>query len=190
MAFPWSVAADVDTAPRKVQLYGWDSPTRSWHGPDELPFVPGGTRRILGALKRAPGRSWYGAIRFLGHGEPDGRFFAVVHDLDDCAVAMIYCDDSKAGPAAVIAVVPSARRSRLRPEFPFEFLAFTSFLRSTSEEAAQELHERMTAALAESAHGDSLVFSITTGLWVSDQDYILSRCAEMVAMALLEWTGD
>jgi hypothetical protein len=154
-----------------------------------LTYAPGGTGRILSALKRAPGRSWYGAIKFLAPGEPDSRFFAVIHDLDDCAVAMIYCDESKAGPAEIVAVIPAERRARLRAEFPFEFLAFTSFLRSTNEVAAHELYERMAAALTETSETDSLIFSITTGLWATDLDYVLSRCSEMVAMAMLRWAG-
>lgn len=174
----------------KVQWYGWDSLTKSWHGPDELQYTNGGSGRLLNALKRSSGRSWYGPVKCQSPGEPESRFFAVIHDLDDCSVAMIYCDDSKAGPAEIVVAIPAARRARLRAEFAFEFLAFTSFLRSTNEIDGMELHNRMTAALAETCDSDSVVFSITTGLWANDLDYVLSRCAEMVASAMLQWSGE
>jgi len=189
MLSPGNVGELRHAASGKVQLYGWDSATESWHGPDELDCAPGGTSRILTALRRAPGNSWYGAIRFLAPDEPDNRFFALIHDLEDCAVAMIYCDDSKAGPAEIIAVLPAARRSRLRAEFPFEFVAFTGFLRSTNATSGHQLYERMNAALAETGPSDSLIFSITTGLWPDDMGHVLSRCSEAVAMAMLRWAG-
>ena len=46
-----------------------------------------------------------------------------MHDLSDCAIASVYCDESKAGPAEILAVIPAHRRSYLRDEFAFEFLA-------------------------------------------------------------------
>ena len=175
---------------RRIQFYGWDSPTEIWHGPDELEYDLGGARRLLKTLRRASGRSWFGAIKWPSAEGADNRFFAVIHDLGDCAVAMIYCDESKAGPAEVLAVIPAERRSRLRAEFPFEFMAFTSFLRSISEVSTEQLYEKMTAALAETSDTDSLVISITTGLWLNDLDCVLSSCAEMVAMAMLGWSGE
>jgi len=190
MASPCVVQSPRYAPAHKVQFYGWDSPTEIWHGPDELEYDLGGARHLIRALQRSPGRSWYGAIKCPSRGGLADRFFAVIHDLGDCALAMIYCDESKAGPAEILAVIPAERRSRLRAEFPFEFMAFTSFLRSTSEVASEQLYERMTAALAETCDSDSLVISITTGLWANDLDYVLSRCAEMVTMAMLRWSGE
>jgi len=79
----------------------------------------GGARRLISALQQAPGHSWYGTIKCPSPDGPADRFFAVIHDLGDCALAMIYCDESKAGPAEILAVIPADRRSRLRAEFPF-----------------------------------------------------------------------
>jgi hypothetical protein len=67
------------------------------------------------------------------------RFFALVRDLSDCGVASIYCDESKAGPAEILAVIPATRRSHLRDEFAFEFLAFARLLGSLS--AGAELRQ-------------------------------------------------
>ena len=58
---------------------------------------------------------------------------------------MVYCGDSKAGPAEVLVVVPGEFRSRLRPEFAFEFLAYASFLGAISESAAITVQDQITA---------------------------------------------
>jgi len=186
----WSTNHRQYGAVRKVQLYGWDGRTDCWYGPNELDYSNYGGQRLLDALRRAPGRSWYGPVNCSASGEPANRFFALVHDLGDCAVAMIYCDESKTGPAEIVTVIPAERRGRLREEFPFEFLAFTSFLGSTAVSAGQEIHDRVAAAVAETGDSDSLVFSIGTGLWASDLEHVLSRCVEKVAVAMLRWSSE
>jgi hypothetical protein len=103
---------------------------------------------------------------------------------------MVYCGDSKAGPAEVLAVVPGEFRSRLRPEFAFEFLVYASFLGAIGESAAIAVEERITAAIAESTPSDSLVFSLCTGMWPSDRDPALSQCVETIATSLLTWLSE
>src|SRR5215831_15879672 len=102
-----------------VHLYGWDSRSQLWHGPNELAECAP-DKRLLHSLYAAPGSSWYGPVNCCD----GGRFFALVHDLSDCAMAALYCDESKAGPAEILVVIPADRRSRLRAEFSFEFLSF------------------------------------------------------------------
>lgn len=138
---------------------------------------------------RATGPSWFGPVSCSAPDEPSARFFVVAHALPDCAVATIYCEESKAGPAEIVAAIPAQRRARLRPEFAFEFLAFAGFLGSLGGGAELEVGEALSAALAEAPASDSLVFSITTELWTSDLDHVLSRCAEQTALALLRWSG-
>src|SRR4051812_30295551 len=115
-------------AVESLRLYGWDSRTETWHGPDELSCRSLPDNRLLRALGSVAGRSWYGPVKCSAPGEPATRFFALVHDLADCAVASIYCDESKAGPAEVLTVIPAGRRLHLRDEFAFEFLGFAAFL--------------------------------------------------------------
>ena len=105
-------------------------------------------------------------------------------------MAMVYCGDSKAGPAEVLAVIPAELRSRLRPEFAFEFLAFASFLGAIGDAAAITLQDRITAAMEESPATDSLVFSLCTGMWPTDRDPVLSQCIETIAMSLLPWMAE
>jgi len=145
------------------------------------------SQRLEEALLRAPGPAWFGPVSCSAPGDSATRFFVVVHDLTDCALAMIYCEESKTGPAEIVAVIPSERRSRLRPEFAFEFLAFAGFLGSLGGGAELEVSEAFTLALAETAATDSLVISVSTGLWASDDDPVLSRCVEQTAVALLRW---
>jgi len=136
------------------------------------------------------GGSWFGPLQCASPGEPPARFFVTVHDLKDCAVAMVYCGDSKAGPAEVLAVIPAELRARLRPEFAFEFLAFARFLGAFGDAAAITVHDRITAAMEESPPTDSLVFSLCTGMWPADRDPVLSQCIETIAMSLLPWLAE
>jgi hypothetical protein len=100
---------------------------------------------------------------------------------------MIYCNESKTGPAEILAALPAERRTNLRPEFAFEFLAFARFLGSVDAGAELKVHDAITAALAETRDCDSLVFSIGSGLWPSDLDHVLSQCVEKIAVTLLCW---
>ena len=180
--------ARILTITEKAQLYGWDARLRFWHGPDEMDTAAGnGSRRLVDALRRSSGKSWYGPVQSAASGGAPARFFAVVQDLGDAAVGTLYCGESKTGPAEIVAVLPAARRSRLRPEFAFEFLAFASFVGSVAGETDMEIHNHLAAALAETPASDSLVFSIATGLLDGDADYLLSSAVEKIALARLHW---
>jgi hypothetical protein len=177
-------------AQRSVHLYGWDSRTGTWSGPTGLGPAGPASRRLLNTLRAMPRTSWFGSLRCSSPGDQPASFFTLVHRLEDCATAMLYCGDSKAGPAEVLAVIPAELRPRLRPEFAFEFLAFASFLGAIGESTAVNVQDRITAAIEESSAEDSLVFSLCTGLWPSDRDPVLSRCIETVAMGLLPWMAE
>ena len=174
----------------RIQLYGWDSRTESWNGPTGLSFSPRASRRLVQALQAAPGRSWYGPVNCNIQGEAPARFFSLIHALCDCAVAMIYCDDSRTGPVEIVAVVPPELRARLRPDFAFELVAFARFLGALSEEGALTAHDLMAAAIRDSQSSEALVFCISTGLWTSDLDHVLSHCVEKIALSMLEWTAE
>jgi hypothetical protein len=165
-------------------LYGWDSRTQIWHGPSELDRRKVADAPLLQMLERVPGRSWYGPISC---GAPLSRFFVVVHDLQDCGTAAIYCDESKTGPAEVIAVIPACRRSYLRDEFAFEFLAFVRFLGCVSAGAELRLHEELSRALATASDAETMVLAVSSGWWPSDLDLALSCCTEKIALALCRW---
>jgi hypothetical protein len=114
----------------------------------------------------------------------------MIHDLSDCGIASIYCDESKAGPAEILAVIPSERRSHLRDEFAFEFVAFARFLGSLGAGAGLQVHDAIAAAIAEQNDSGTLVFSICSGLWPRDLEPVLARCVEKVAVTLCQWLDD
>lgn len=141
---------------------------------------------MLRALRATSGKSWYGSVNYSVAGFPPVRFFALVHDLTDCACASLYCGESKAGPAEMLAVIPGSRRASLRDDFAFEFLAFACFLGAIRAGAELRAHDAITSALAEHQSGP-LAFSISSGLWPSDLDHCLSLCVERIAVTLCQW---
>jgi hypothetical protein len=173
-----------------IQLYGWDSPTETWNGPTGLSGSLHPSRHLQQALKATPGRSWYGSVNCGVPGEAPTRFFSLIHALRDCAIAMIYCNDSRTGPVEIVAAIPPESRARLRPDFAFEFVAFAQFLGALSEGCASTVHDLMTAAIREAPFSEALVFSISTGLWTSDQNHVLSCCVERIALSMLEWVAE
>jgi hypothetical protein len=173
-----------------ICLYGWDSRSETWHGPNEMGRGILPDNRLLQALRGAPGRSWYGRLKCGISDGPTARFFVLVHDLSDCAIALIYCDESKAGPAEILAIVPANRLSKLRDEFAFEFLAFARFLGSLSLAAELQVHDAIASAIGDQCDSKTSVFSISTGLWSSDLDHVLSSCVERVAVTLCQWLDE
>jgi hypothetical protein len=133
------------------------------------------------------GKSWYGSFNCCTSREPATRFFAVVHDLSDCALALIYCDESKAGPVEILGVIPASRRPHLRDDFAFEFLAFARFLGALNCEAEFQVHDAVASAIADQRDSNAFVFSISSGLWPSDLDPVLSHFVEKVAVTLCHW---
>ncbi len=179
------VSAEAECRP---QIYGWDARSQTWSGPYCLSPLRV-SRRLRDALRNAPGRSWYGRVN-SGAADQEARFFVLMHALGDCAVALIYCDDSKSGPAEIVMAIPPRGSARLRPDFAFEAVAFARFLGAIGEGDAQRVDELMAAAISTAPREDALVFSISTGLWTSDLDYLLSNCVEQVATAALEWLAE
>jgi hypothetical protein len=174
-------------AAETIHIYGWDSPSQTWHGPNE---IGGGNlldRRLLLALQTAPGKSWYGPVNCCIPGEPPARFFALVHDLADCAIASIYCHESKAGPAEILAVIPADRRFHLRDEFAFEFLSYARFLGAVHAGAELQVHDAITSAIADRYDAKAVVLTIGSGLWPRDLEPVLSHCVEKIAVTLCQW---
>lgn len=179
----------VDNSAQRIQLFNWDSRTGTWSAA-ELSASTRPSRRLLEALRGMHNGSWYGPMNCCTSGEPSARFFTIVHNLGDCALAMIYCNESKTGPVEILSVLPSGFRLRVRPEFAFEYVAFARFLGAITEAGALELHDLIAAEIATPAAPDALIFSISTGLWTSDLDHVLSNCIEKVAISILLWLSE
>jgi hypothetical protein len=147
----------------------------------------GAARALLRTLQSAFGHSWYGRVTCNAPGEPETRFFALVHDLSDCGLAMAYCDESKMGPAELLVVIPPERRVHLRPEFAFELLAFARFLATIEAGAELQIHEVIEAAIKAAGASETVVFSISSGIWPHDLEPVVSRCVEKLAVAMCRW---
>ena len=173
--------------PLSIHLYGWDSRSETWHGPNELGSLRIPDARLLQSLRAVPGNSWYGSITCTASEEPASRFFTLVHRLSDCATASIYCHESKAGPAELLAVIPPASHACLRDEFAFEFLAFARFLGVVSAGAELQVHEAIASAIAARLPEETVVFSLNSGLWPDDLEHVLSCCVEKLAVTLATW---
>jgi hypothetical protein len=170
----------------EIRIYGWDARSETWHGPNELRGC-GADKRLLRALQGVHGKSWFGPVTCRSNGEPATRFFALVHDLSDSALASIYCDESKAGPAEILVVIPAHRRPRLREDFAFEFLSHARFLGAIAPGSELRLHDAIAEGLAQPSDSTTLVFSIASGSWPSDLDHVLSGCVEKLAVTLSCW---
>jgi len=103
---------------------------------------------------------------------------------------MVYCNDSRTGPIEIVAVVPPKLRARLRSDFAFEFVAFAQFLGALREDGALTVHDLMSTVIRTAPPSEALVFSISTGLWTSDLDHVLSCCVEKIALSMLEWVAE
>ena len=170
-----------------VQLYGWDSKHTAWHGPNALSKGVKPSSRLLKSLQAVSGKSWFGPLACCSAEQESARFFTLIHDLSDCAVSIIYCDESKAGPAEIVAVIPAGRRACVRPDFAFEFLAFCRFLGVVDAGHECQVHDAIAAGIAEAPAEDHLVFSFSSGMWPEDLDHVLSCCVEQVAVSLCKW---
>jgi hypothetical protein len=95
-----------------------------------------------------------------------------------------------AGLHALLVAIPPGLGERVRPDFAFEFVAFARFLEALSEDAALTVHDLIAASIAEAQPADALVFSISTGLWPSDLDDVLSNCVETAALSMLHWVAE
>ena len=84
----------------------------------------------------------------------------------------------------------TALRTRAALASEREFLAFIRFLGAIGESTALTVHDMIADAIGKTRLEDSLVFSISTGLWSVDLDEVLSRCIERLSAGLLEWVAE
>lgn len=186
---PSAHKARTTAAKLRFQWYAWDAHSSNWSGPDTVQLPRNAARHLTRELRDAPGRSWFGPLICKVEGEPEHRMFALMHDLKDCAVGLLYCEESKAGPLEIAIIIPASRRRHLRPDFGFEALAFTTFLGVVPPGTELDIQDGITSAIDSADGSESLVFSISTGLWPRDYDLALSLCTETIAAAAMHWLG-
>ncbi len=173
-----------------VELHGWDSLARAWHGPTELTFTLRGCGRILSQLREMPG-SWYGKLRTEAPGELPLDFHVSIHDLCDAGLALLDIEGSSGGPLEVILAIPAQRRARIRPEMAFEFVAFLGFLRGLENPGSEmAMHDYIQRVLGEADELSTLVFSIETRFVVPESRLLISEQAERLAMSMIAWMAE
>jgi len=171
---------------RRIELHGWDSSARAWHGPDELTFALDGCGPILRKLRELPG-SWHGRLPAKQPGEPLVSVCAAIYDLGDAGLATIDIEGSPGGPLEVLLVIPAHRRSAIRPEMAFEFVSFLRFLEGRDSLGTEvAVHDYIERVLADGAQPATLVFSIETRPVLPEVRLLISQQAERLAMSMIE----
>ena len=175
---------------RLVELHGWDSRAGAWHGPTELTFTLRGCGRILSQLRELPG-SWYGKLRTEEPEEPPLGFHVSIHDLSDAGLALLDIEGSPGGPLEVILAIPAQRRTRIRPELAFEFVAFLGFLKGLENPGSEmAIHDYVQRVLGEAGEPRDLVFSIETRFFVPESRMLISEQAARLAMSMIAWMAE
>lgn len=169
-----------------VYLHGWDATAEFWHGPTPLTRARG--RGHAGAERIRNARSgFHGKLLCSVPGLPCLEFDTAVYDLMDIGVAIVHLDGAEGGPAGVIAVVPAARRERLRPEFAFEFVTLLSFFAGPSKAGSElAIHDYIDAVVRTGAPGTQ-VFTVETAKLDPDVGIVLSAYFEDLASATVDW---
>ena len=173
-----------------IELHGWDAPTQTWHGPDELAYNVAPCRRILNQLRRLPG-SWYGRLQSHRPDELALNFRASIHDLGDAGLAVIDMEGSPGGPLQIVLVVPARRLARIRPDLAFEFVSFVRFLEGPETLGAElAIHDRIQQVLSHAGEPRNLVFSIESRHVLPEYRIALSEHVERLATSMIAWTTE
>jgi hypothetical protein len=173
--------------PTAVELHGWDAASACWHGPDELHCSVAGCRGLVSKLRAAAG-TWYGPLRTQVPGGPALTLWAATRDLDDAGLATLDMEGSSGGPLQTILIVPAQRRSRLRPDLAFEFVAYLRFLEgreTTGSEMA--IHDHIERTLQQSSPDKTLVFSVESRMALEETRIALSEATDRLVSCLLAW---
>jgi hypothetical protein len=167
-------------------LHGWDFRASFWHGPVPLNRSGRRVRAISRKLQHTPG-TFHGNLRCSVPGLPCIEFHTTVYDLSDIGVAVIHVDGESGGPAAVLAVIPAARRKRLRAEFPFEFVTSVAFLGGSMKGGSElALHDYIEDVLRTEL-SSTQIFTIETAELSPEVSIVLSEHFEHLSAAMLEW---
>ena len=169
-----------------VTIHGWDCNEGSWHGPTPLTRGVRGARTTAARIKNAQG-AFHGRLRCSLPGLPCIEFQTSVYDLLDVGFAIVHLDGAYDTPAGIVAVIPATRRSRLRPEFAFEFVTVLSFLGvSAGNDSELAIHDYIEAVLRAPVSGTE-VFTAEAADLNPDASIVLSAHFEHLAAAMVVW---
>jgi len=170
----------------EVYLHGWDATAGFWHGPTPLSRPARGAHATSEKIRSARG-SFHGKLRCSVPGLPCLEFHNAVYDLSDIGLAIVHPDGARGGPSGVMAVIPAARRGRLRVEFAFEFVTLLSFFAGPVKAGSElAIHDYIEEVLRTATPG-TLVFTVETAELDEDVSIALSRHFEHLAGAMVDW---
>jgi hypothetical protein len=167
-----------------IRIHGWDA--TGWFS-----HQPTGVRpaSLLRKLKKAPG-AFHGRFACRVPGTPVLDIQATAYDLADSGLAIVHLDDDPGGPIGALTVIPAHRRSRLRNDFAFGYVAHLSFLGGLitpdSELAIYEYIENTLRTQPPS----TLVFTVEAARLCPDVSIALSAFVEQLSAAMLHWLCD
>ncbi|MBZ5584965.1 MAG: hypothetical protein LAQ30_22695 [Acidobacteriia bacterium] len=174
----------------RIELHGWDSRSRAWHGPDEISFTLAGTRRILNKLRELAG-CWHGKLQAQGPGVPPLTFCAQIYDLGDAGLATVDMEGSPAGPLEIMLAIPPQRRARLRPELAFEFASYLRFLEGPESQGVEmAIHDHVENAIRESDPATTLLISVEMRFLTPEVHILVADAAGKLAMSLIAWLAE
>lgn len=174
----------------RIELHGWDSGLRGWHGPDELSFTLHGCRGILRRLRQAPG-SWYGRLHAKGEIGASLSLCVSIHDLGDAGLAAVDIEDSSGGPMEIVLVIPPQRRRRVRPDLAFEFVSFLRFLEGPESPGSEmALHDYIEGVLHEKRETGTLIFSVERRSVIPEMQVLVSERIEALYMSMIVWMAE
>jgi len=150
------------------------------------------TRSVRGGHSTAPKiknarGAFNGVLRCSVPGLPSIDFHTTVYDLMDAGVAIVHLDGAKGGPAGIMAVVPAARRNRLRPEFAFEFVTLLSFLGAPTRGGAELAVCDYIENVLRTQNSATQVFTVEAAHLGEDDGIVLSAHFEHLAAAMVDW---
>lgn len=183
---PMYKAKTESTEDRDVHLHGWDSKTGQWHGPTQLTRPVGGRRATLAKLKAAR-RAFHGKFRTSVPGLPCLDFHTAAYNLADIGVAIVHLEGAHPGPVGIMAILPAARRQRLRADFPLEFVTLLSLFGGLSGRGSELTVHNYIEEVLRTRAPCTQIFTAETAELPIDLSIVLSVHFERLGDAMIQW---
>jgi hypothetical protein len=174
----------IELGGKEIHIHGWDS--AGWFSHDVTGELPEARMRgaVLRKLRQSPAAF---QTRCAVRGSPAVEFRTTAYDLADAGLAIVHQDGARGGPVGALTVLPAHRRSRLREDFAFGFVAHLGFFDGLiSADSELAIHDYVDNLLRTDPTS-TLVFTVETAHICPDTSIGLSVYLERLAIAMLEW---
>jgi hypothetical protein len=177
-------AVPVAPSATDIHIHGWDSTGWFWHEVDGVEGATHHSRSVLRKLSKAPA-GFSGRCRV--HGSPVFEFQTTAFDLSDSGLAIVHSEGSSDGPVGALTILPAHRRSLVRSEFAFGFVAHLSFLYGLINPASEPAVYDYVDNLLRTDQTSTLVITVETARDSSDINIVLSKYLEELSISMLQW---